>query len=478
MLRSLIASKAVRLAAGGVLALASVGCETKSFLDPAQVGRFEKDPLTVPIMDTLGLGTDELDAEFVNARDVTAEDLVESKIDYLIGPNDTIQVTISDLVGPGTETTKTLRVSASGKVSLPSLTSPVQASGLSEQQLEVAIKQAYADAQIITSSTISVAVVEARGRTYNITGAVNRASPYAIFDTDFRLLNAIVTAGDVNSAVGIDWVYVIRKKETGKAGTGGGTTTAPATQPTGADPLAPTSMTPDLQPRKSAMLQTGQAPAGSIVVVDGKEVVVTNPTAATMPESQMTGSMPEGAITTGGTTTGMMNGSAGSFQFNTPPEPTDREVIRVPYNKLKAGELKYNIVVHPGDFIVVKQPMIGEYYIGGNVLAPGAYSLNARKITLKEAITAARGLNEVAWPSRTDVIRRLPGDKEAYVRVDLDKIFSGQQPDLYLKPDDHVIVGTNAIAPFLGAIRNGFRLTYGFGFLYDRNYYDQNDNNN
>ena len=474
MLRSLIASKAVRFAAGGVLALASVGCETKSFLDPAQVGRFEKDPLTVPIMDTLGLGTDELDAQFVGARDVTAEDLVESKVDYLIGPNDTIQVTISDLVGPGTETTKTLRVSASGKVSLPSLTSPVTASGLSEQQLEVAIKQAYADAQIITSSTISVAVVEARGRTYNILGAIGGPGPYAIYDADFRLMNAIATARDVTSAVGIDWVYVVRKKDASKTGTAGGmgSTTAPATQPTGADPLAPTGMAPDLQPRKSAMLQTGKAPAGSIVVVDGKEVVVTSPTAATMPDSQLTGSMPEGAITT----TGGMTSSA-PFAFNTPPEPTDREVIRVPYNKLKQGELKYNIVVHPGDFIYVAQPSIGEYYIGGNVQAPGAYSLNARKITLKEAITAARGLNEVAWPSRTDVIRRLPGDKEAYVRVDLDKIFSGQQPDLYLKPDDHVIVGTNALAPFLGAIRNGFRLTYGFGFLYDRNYYDQNNNN-
>ena len=463
-----------------MLALASVGCETKSFLDPAQVGRFEKDPLTVPIMDNLGLGTDELDAQFVGARDVTADDLVESKVDYLIGANDTIQVTISDLVGPGTETTKTLRVSASGKVSLPSLTSPVQASGMTEQQLEVAIKQAYADAQIITSSTISVAVVEARGRTYNILGAINNAGPYAIYDTDFRLMNAIATARDVTSAVGIDWVYVVRKKDGAKSGSEGGTT-QPTTKPTGADPLAPTSMAPTNDtfgaPRKSAMLQTGQAPAGSIVVVDGKEVVVTNPTAATMPESQQTGSMPEGAVVTTGAVNGGMAGSA-PFQFNTPPEPTDREVIRVPYNKLRMGELKYNIVVHPGDFIYIAQPLIGEYYIGGNVLAPGAYSLNARKITLKEAVTAARGLNEVAWPSRTDVIRRLPGDKEAYVRVDLDKIFSGQQPDLYLKPDDHVIVGTNAIAPFLGAIRNGFRLTYGFGFLYDRNYYDQNNNNN
>ena len=34
------------------------------------------------------------------------------------------------------------------------------------------------------------------------------------------------------------------------------------------------------------------------------------------------------------------------------------------------------------------------------------------------------------------------------------------------------MVGTAFWAPFLAAVRNGFRITYGFGFLYDRNYYD------
>ena len=49
-------------------------------------------------------------------------------------------------------------------------------------------------------------------------------------------------------------------------------------------------------------------------------------------------------------------------------------------------------------------------------------------------------------------------------------IFSGQQPDVYLKPDDKIMVGTNALAPFIAAARGAFRLTYGLGFLYDRNF--------
>jgi hypothetical protein len=59
----------------------------------------------------------------------------------------------------------------------------------------------------------------------------------------------------------------------------------------------------------------------------------------------------------------------------------------------------------------------------------------------------------------------------------MDKVFSGTQPDIYLKPNDIVRVGTNAYAPFVAAFRNAFRITYGFGFLYDRNYAPNNNNN-
>jgi hypothetical protein len=34
-------------------------------------------------------------------------------------------------------------------------------------------------------------------------------------------------------------------------------------------------------------------------------------------------------------------------------------------------------------------------------------------------------------------------------------------------------VGTNAFQPFVASFRNAFRITYGFGFLYDRNYAPQ-----
>ncbi|MFM7480985.1 MAG: hypothetical protein ACKO4V_07665 [Planctomycetota bacterium] len=44
------------------------------------------------------------------------------------------------------------------------------------------------------------------------------------------------------------------------------------------------------------------------------------------------------------------------------------------------------------------------------------------------------------------------------------------EPDIILKKDDHVIIGTNFWATPLAVFRNGLRITYGFGFLLDRNF--------
>ena len=132
--------------------------------------------------------------------------------------------------------------------------------------------------------------------------------------------------------------------------------------------------------------------------------------------------------------------------------------------------MKYNIVIRPGDLIFVPDPVTGEFYMGGHVARVGVYSLTGRKITITEAVISAGMLDQLAIPERTEIRRRIGNDRMVHVRVDLAKIFAGEEPNLYMKPYDEVLVGTNAIAPFLAAMRGGFRLTYGFGFLYDRNF--------
>jgi polysaccharide biosynthesis/export protein len=170
--------------------------------------------------------------------------------------------------------------------------------------------------------------------------------------------------------------------------------------------------------------------------------------------------------------------TAKPFEFEGPKADDGIRIIRVPLERLQRGEFQYNIVIRPNDTIIVPSPKVGEYYIGGHVQRAGVYSLTGRQITLKQAIISAGMFDPLAWPERTELIRRIGKDKELFVRVDLPKVMRGEQSDIYLRPYDTLNVGTNALAPFLASLRGAFRFTYGFGFIYDRNFYDDDNNQN
>lgn len=145
-------------------------------------------------------------------------------------------------------------------------------------------------------------------------------------------------------------------------------------------------------------------------------------------------------------------------------------LIRIPADKLAIGDPRYNIVIKPGDSIFVPVDIIGEFYVTGNVNKTGTVLLTGRPMTLKQAIAAAGGLGPLAWPKRCEIVRRIGRAEEEIVMVDLDKIASGETPDFFIKPNDLINVGTHATARWRAVLRNAFRTTYGFGFVYDRNF--------
>jgi len=148
-------------------------------------------------------------------------------------------------------------------------------------------------------------------------------------------------------------------------------------------------------------------------------------------------------------------------------------LIRIPADKLLAGDTRYNIVIKPGDTIHVPVDIVGEFCIMGNVNRTGYIPITGRPMTLKMAIAAAGGLGPLAWPRRCEVVRRIGRKKEEMVMVDLDKITSGEQPDFFIKPNDLINVGTHPTSRWRAILRNAFRATYGFGFVYDRNFADR-----
>lgn len=476
--------------AGWVLALAVgsglvSGCDVKSFIDPSEVGRYDHKALLLPILDRLDTGVEEPNDQFAKAEDVRAEDLVAVEADYVLGKNDVVVVTITDLNGVGTETTRQVRVSESGLISLP-LIKQLQAEGLTEAQLEGAIAQAYADAKLLPNAQVSVSLAAARARTFSLLGAVAQPGEYEIPRTDFRILDALVTAREFGVS-GQEFIFVVRRP----AATPAAPVPAAPAKPDGVNPdiFAPQSKgtgagvdavagtkaqwrVDALQPQMLQTDGTSTAPAvgsdneGRYVTIDGKTVPVGQSPAA---QDALTITAPA-PVALDPTT--LPSAQLQEFNFEV-PEATGNRIIRVPLQALRAGDLKQNIVVRPGDLLILPPAPSGVIYMGGHVQRTGVYSLpfDGTKMTLKQAIISAGMLDGLAIPQRTDVVRRIGTDREVFARVDLDAIFAGRQPDIFLKPNDTVMVGTNFFAPFLAAIRGGFRFTYGFGFLYDRNFY-------
>ncbi len=145
-----------------------------------------------------------------------------------------------------------------------------------------------------------------------------------------------------------------------------------------------------------------------------------------------------------------------------------QRIIRIPIIPLRSGVSKYNIVVRPGDVIHFPSPEQGEFYLMGNA-GHGVYALTGRKITLKQAIAAGGGVSQSAVLRRCDLIRRIGNDQEVTMQLDLQKIFDGEQPDIFLKPNDIINVGTDAISQFVLMFRNAFTNRIENGFLYNQN---------
>ncbi|MBU0618049.1 MAG: SLBB domain-containing protein [Planctomycetes bacterium] len=162
------------------------------------------------------------------------------------------------------------------------------------------------------------------------------------------------------------------------------------------------------------------------------------------------------------------------FEWEDVPEyELSQRVIEIDVPALKSGDPRYNVVVRPRDLINIPVDT-GVFYMMGEVARPGVYGFGGREITIKQAIATVGGFGRLAWPSRCEIVRREQGtDKQITIPVNLDHVFAGLEDDLLLRDADIVNVGTDFIAPFLFVIRNSFRFTYGFGFVYDRNFADK-----
>ena len=145
-------------------------------------------------------------------------------------------------------------------------------------------------------------------------------------------------------------------------------------------------------------------------------------------------------------------------------------VIFIDLKRLQQGDPRLNIVIRDNDIIRVPSLEVGEFYVMGEVQRPGVYTLTGRRVTIKMALAAAGNLGPLAYPENSVLVRRIGEDQEQTISINVRAICAGTEPDQFLKPNDVLEIGTHWKTSFLAVVRNAFRVSYGFGMIYDRNF--------
>ncbi len=455
--------------------LAAVGCETDSFLDPSVVGRWEHTPVTLPILDRF----DVIEANTSEALEITSvrpADLIPDMREYVIGPGDLITVTVFELVQPGVETVITRRVDETGVIRLTTV-GPVKAAGLSPSQLENEIAAVLERKGILRNATVGVVLQESRQNTFSVIGEPLQGGTaigtYVIPKPDFRLLDALALARGVpgrTKKLRIFRQTPLTPEVAGERPDVTGDTTV-EDEPAQPAPQDPSQLIEDLmegieQPESGpAQPQDGGA--------DADKPAAPSAVAGGLDEDRDAGQW----VFAGGKWVKVQGGGPGDVttaqleKADELGELITQRIIEIPYDRLLNGDMRYNIIIRPGDVIRVPDPTAGFVYIMGQINRPGAYTIPGEKdLTLKQLIASAGNLSPVAIPERVDLVRRVGDNQEAMVRLNVRAIFEGTEPDFYLQQDDLINVGTNFWATPLAVFRNGLRVSYGFGFVLDRNF--------
>jgi len=492
------------------------------FLDPHSViAPPQRTPIT-PILPSAS-PADPTEEILAGADFPKEEDYVYSAADYVIGPNDVVDIGILDLFQPGLETSVRRQVEASGYIDLPLLSERILADGFTASELKQRIADAYQQT-LLRNPNISVTVAAQRQSTFSILGTVYNPGTYEITRRDMRLLDAISLARGVTDP-SIRYIYVIRPKpaikETVELDTGLIPSARPdITLPNGQPEIPALPEVPTKLPPLPEALPPAGEPAPDVPMelpplpeIDApsqplpEDLLQDDPTSDLIsyigelppPSLEVTplahqacqwqyvngkwlfqediGRLAETSDSRDNRS-GVLSGQDGQADLEDPwrwQEATKSDmarVIAINLEKLLDGDPRMNIVIRDNDIIRVPSTKIGEFYVMGEVVRPGVYSLTGRRITIKMAVAAAGNLSPVAWPENSLLVRRIGENQEQIIPINIEKIFRGEESDIFLKPNDVIAVGTNFTAPFMAVIRNAFRMTYGFGFIYDRNFAD------
>jgi polysaccharide export outer membrane protein len=459
------------------------GCEVDSFLDPSTVGRWEQTPVEMPILERIDVIEQRDDADLPVTR-VRPQDLIPSSQEYTIGPGDLLTVSVFELVQAGQETVENRQVDQTGQIRLP-VVGELHAAGKTPSQLEADIAEQLRQQDILRDPSVSVVMQRSRHNTFSILGTPNQGGTsigtYTIPKPNFRLLDALAMARGVPGQTKTLRIFrqtALREEVSGQAPEQP-TRTGEDGQPPQPAPRQPSElidelMQPDGQPGQAQQAgdeqQPDNQPADRPAPPPEMEQSLDGEPGGQGQWVYVDGQWVRAQEDQGGSRRGR-DRRAERQRAEELGQYISQRIIEVPYDDLVAGDMRYNLIIRPGDVIKVPTRNAGFVYAMGAINRPGAYSVpGENELTLKQMIASAGGLGELAVPERVDLVRRVDDRREAVVRLNVRAIFEGTQPDIFLKPNDLVNFGTNFVATPLAIFRNGLRMSYGFGFILDRNF--------
>jgi polysaccharide export outer membrane protein len=139
---------------------------------------------------------------------VPADGLKGEATDYTVSPEDVLDIFVLDVP----EVSRTYRVSTNGNLTLPLLSDPVSAVGLTLEQLSRLIASRFHDAGMVSNAQVMASLKETRLHTVIVSGEVKAPRAYPVFGPT-RLLEILTQAGGLTDIAAGD--AIITRGEAG-----------------------------------------------------------------------------------------------------------------------------------------------------------------------------------------------------------------------------------------------------------------------
>ncbi len=123
----------------------------------------------------------------------------DDRYEYLVGPSDKLDVTVTPDPVPERRLTGLYTVRADGQVVVPLLSAPLKVANLTTDQIASRLRQALIDQHQLTNPQVVVAVAAYRSQNFTVNGFVTTPGEYSLAGEEMTLNRALNMAGNRRS---------------------------------------------------------------------------------------------------------------------------------------------------------------------------------------------------------------------------------------------------------------------------------------